>query len=359
MELSEELLSAKVLVVDDDPLSVMLIEETLIEAGYKSVITCEDPREAVGLFLDNQSDIILLDINMPHLSGYDILELIRKAAPSRFVPVIVLTSQSDNEARFKALDLGAMDFITKPFEKAEILTRIRNMLTVRLLQKRVENQNVILEEKVKERTRELKQTQLEIIQRLATAAEYRDDDTGLHIERMSKMCEVLGKAYGMDEKQRDLLLNAAPMHDVGKIGIPDNVLLKPGKLDKDEWIIMQSHATIGGEILGGNRSELMQMAKRIALTHHEKWDGKGYPNGISGEEIPIEGRIAALADVFDALTSERPYKKAWKVEDAVAEINKCKGAHFEPRLVDLFNDVIDEFVALKEEFSEENKETVS
>lgn len=219
----------------------------------------------------------------------------------------------------------------------------------------IRDQNVILERKVQERTAELNDTRLEIIRRLGIAAEYKDNETGLHIIRMSKMCQVLGKATGMTDKEAELLLNASPMHDIGKIGIPDRILLKPGKLDAEEWEIMQTHASIGADMLSGHPSDILGMAKEIALTHHEKWNGSGYPNGIKGDDIPLTGRICAVSDVFDALTSVRPYKKAWSVEDSVAEIERGKGAHFDPRLVDLFMENLDEFVSIKERHKEPEK----
>ncbi len=253
-------------------------------------------------------------------------------------------------ARVRSLQSGAKDFLTKPFDRIETLTRIHNMLEVRLLHNQVRDQNVILERKVQERTAELNDTRLEIIRRLGIAAEYRDNETGLHIIRMSKICQVLGKAVGMTESEAELLLNASPMHDIGKIGIPDRILLKPGKLDADEWEIMKTHAAIGADMLSGHSSELLNMAKEIALTHHEKWDGSGYPRGLKGEDNPLAGRICAVSDVFDALTSVRPYKKAWSVEDSVAEIQRGKGANFDPDMVDVFMDTLDEIVSIKEQY---------
>jgi len=200
------------------------------------------------------------------------------------------------------------------------------------------------------------ETRLQIVQRLGLAAEYKDNETGMHVIRMSHYARLLGIAAGMSDAQADDLLHAAPMHDVGKIGIPDRILQKPGPLDKDEWAIMQSHATIGADIIGEHASGMLKVARDIALSHHEKWDGSGYPGGIAGEAIPLEGRICAIADVFDALTSERPYKKAWTVPDAVAFMQKQKGQHFDPRLVDLFIELLPEICAIKEKWAEESVE---
>lgn len=348
----QELLEAKIMVVDDDPMIVMLIEEALQSAGYMTIKSTNDPREASSLYMDFQPDLVLLDINMPHMSGYRVMEKLKEIEDSGYLPVLVLTAQEDREAKVKALESGAKDFINKPFDLAETLSRIRNLLEVRLLHNKVKNQNVILEEKVRDRTKELHDTRLEIIRRLGIAAEYRDEDTGTHIIRMSKMSALLGKAAGMPEREVDILLNASPMHDVGKIGIPDSILLKPGKLTQEERKIMETHATIGGQILSGNPSELMNMAREIALTHHEKWDGSGYPEGIRGENIPLTGRICAVSDVFDALTTKRPYKEAWSVEKAVALIKQNRGTQFDPDLVDLFESILPEIMEIKEQYVE-------
>jgi len=214
------------------------------------------------------------------------------------------------------------------------------------------SQNKTLEKRVQERTQELFQTQLEIIKRLGLAAEYRDNETGLHIVRMSQISALLAKAAGLDDVEAEMVLNASPMHDIGKIGIPDHILLKPGKLNSEEWVTMQTHTTIGARILSGHHSSLLEMACEIALTHHEKWDGSGYPKGLKGNDIPLTGRIVALADVFDALTSERPYKHAWTARDAVTLIKEDSGKHFDPRLVEQFLSLLPEIVAIKEKYAE-------
>jgi putative two-component system response regulator len=269
-----------------------------------------------------------------------------------YAAVLVLTAQSDTATRLRALESGAKDYLTKPFDRLEVLTRMRNMLEVRLLHNQIRDQNKILEHKVRQRTQELMETRMEIIRRLGRAAEYRDNETGLHIIRMSKFSEILGRTAGMDADWCEMLLNASPMHDIGKIGIPDRILLKPGKFEPEEWEIMKTHAAIGAEILSGHHSDLMEMARVIAITHHEKWDGTGYPNGLKGEDIPLVGRIVALADVFDALTSERPYKKAWSVEDALGYLLENRGMHFDPNLVGVFEKVLPEILAVREQYAE-------
>ncbi|MCW9040699.1 MAG: HD domain-containing protein, partial [Rhodospirillales bacterium] len=325
------------------------------QKGYRNIKCTTDPRQVKGLQDETGFDLILLDIRMPHLDGFQVMELLSEGIKEDYLPVLILTAQTDQETRLKALQLGAKDFVTKPFDQSEVLNRIANMLEVRLLYNDRRRQNAILEEKVRERTQELEETRLEIIRRLGRAGEFRDNETGMHVIRMSKFCQQLAMAAGYGEDFGRAVLIASPMHDVGKIGIPDAILLKPGKLDNDEWEIMKTHATIGAEILSDHPSELMQMAQRIALTHHEKWDGSGYPNGLKGEDIPVEGRIAALADVFDALTSERPYKKAWLVEDAVTLISDQAGKHFDPALSEAFLRIIPEIVEIKEAYADEEE----
>lgn len=349
---TEEVLNARILIVDDREENVELLEGMLTTEGYTSILGITDPRETIAMYEAYRPDLILLDINMPQMDGFQVMEKLNEVEKGDYIPVLILTAQQDDETRIRALSSGAKDFLSKPFHMIETMTRIRNMIEIRLMHNQSKNQAIILEKMVRDRTAELHETRLEVIRRLGLAAEYRDNETGYHIIRMSKMSKVLGEAAGMDQDAADVLLNASPMHDIGKIGIPDRVLLKPGKLDAEEWDIMQTHAEIGGVMLDGHSSPLLVMAKEIALTHHEKWNGAGYPKGLKEEEIPLAGRVCAIADVFDALTSERPYKKPWSVEDSVAEIDNQKGAHFDPQLVDLFHTVLDEFVSIKNEYQE-------
>lgn len=344
-----DILSANILIVDDQVLNVKLLEKTLKQAGYPNVFSTIDSREAVPLFIKHNIDILLLDIRMPHLDGFDVMELLNEVVKDDYLPILVLTAELTSETRAKSLSNGAKDFLTKPFNQLEVLQRIHNILEVRLLHKQLKNYNQTLESEVRKRTAELEKSRYEIIDRLGKAAEYKDNETGNHILRMSQYSRFLAKAAGLPEEQCDLILLAAPMHDIGKIGIPDSVLLKPGKLDSDEWKIMQTHVEIGGELLSGNDEiPLMLMAKNIALSHHERWDGKGYPKGLAGEDIPLEGRICAISDVFDALTSERPYKKAWSAEKAMALIADEAGSHFDPKLAALFVTILDDIIAYKQ-----------
>ncbi len=347
----EDILNARILVVDDNPKNVELLEKTLSNANYRSVLGITNSRQVLKIFESYQPDIILLDINMPHLDGFGVMQQLKEKYGS-YLPILVLTAQQDTQTRLRALNSGAMDFLSKPFNTTEALTRVRNILMVRLLHKEVRDQNVILEQQVALRTEELRITQLEIVRRLGIAAEYKDNETGYHIIRMSRICHVLGRKAGLSDKELELLLNASPMHDIGKIGIPDAILLKPGNLDKKEWKIMQDHTLLGKEILGNHDSDLLETARQIAIGHHEKWDGTGYPHGVKGTKIPLVARISALADVFDALTSIRPYKKAWSVDSAMAEIKRSSGTHFDPDLVKIFVESLDEIEKIKEEYQE-------
>lgn len=336
----ERLLSARILIVDDQQPNVRLLEKILTDAGYTNVHSSTDGREAVRLYLETEPDLLLLDLRMPDIDGFRVMEALSLGHAQAYLPILVLTADPEQDTKLRALARGAKDFVAKPFDPVEVLTRIRNILEVRLLYNDVRDQNRVLEFKVRERTKDLRDTQLEVIYRLARVAEYRDNDTGRHILRMARYCAALAEAAGLDEGTCERLYNASPMHDIGKIGIPDSVLLKPGKLTATEWEIMRAHTTLGAELLSGSPSELVQMGERIALTHHERWDGSGYPSHLKGEDIPLEGRICALCDVFDALTSERPYKRKWTVEEALEEITRGEGKHFDPRLAGLFRDVL-------------------
>ncbi|MBA4177798.1 MAG: two-component system response regulator [Leptothrix sp. (in: Bacteria)] len=329
-----------ILVVDDEPTNLKLLDRMLRSEGYTDLVLVQDPREVLTRYQANRPDLILLDINMPHLDGYQVIEQLKTLEGPLLPPILVLTAQHGRDCLLRALSAGARDFVGKPFDRGELLMRVRNLLEVHLAHRLVQEQKAMLEQMVHARTAELHRTRLQVVQRLGRAAEYRDEETGNHILRMSHTCALLARQVGWDDAQCDLILNASPMHDIGKIGIPDAILLKPGKFEPHEWEIMKTHAANGAELLAGDDSDLMQMARDIALTHHEKWDGSGYPHGLAGEAIPMAGRIAALADVFDALTSERPYKKAWTVDAAVALILENRGKHFDPALVDAFLGVL-------------------
>lgn len=344
--------SSRILVVDDEPVNLRLVEKILLTAGYRNIVLVNDSRHAVQAYRDQESDLVLLDLNMPGLDGFEVMSQLRQLDQALLPPILILTAQHAREFRIRALDLGARDYITKPFDQVELIARVRNLLEAYHYQVSVHSRKDELERLVFERTRELQETRLQIVRRLGRAAEFRDNETGFHIIRMSKIAVLLGRAAGMDEYQCDLLMNAAPMHDIGKIGIPDQILLKPGKFEPKEWEIMKSHAQIGADILSGDDSDVLKMASSIALTHHEKWDGSGYPAGLAGNDIPLVGRVTAIADVFDALTSSRPYKNAWPVCEAVDYIRNHAGTQFDPELVELFSGQLPEIEAIVAEYAE-------
>ncbi|VAX31559.1 Response regulator [hydrothermal vent metagenome] len=339
----------KVLIVDDTTANIDVLRKTLAPQQFEIAIALNG-EAALKLAPKFLPDLILLDIRMPGIDGYETCRQLKENAITQKAPVIFISANSDTQDIVEGFHVGGVDYITKPFRAEEVLARIRSHLELSALRN-------TLEEKVLQRTDLLNKSRLEILQRLVKTSEFKDNETGMHIRRMSRYSTLLGKAHGLNEEKCELLLNASPMHDLGKVGIPDRILLKPGKLDHEEMEIMKTHTTIGGEILAGGTSELLQMAETIALTHQEKWDGSGYPKGLTGEEIPLEGRITALADVFDALTSERPYKKAWSVEKAVNLIEEESGKHFDPELAALFIKILPEILQVKERFKEPGKET--
>jgi putative two-component system response regulator len=326
-----------ILVVDDQPANVELLEQVLAGAGYVDVHGTEDPLEVEELVERLDPQLLILDLHMPRMDGFDLLEQLRPAERADVVlPVLILTADATSDATQRALALGAQDFVAKPFDFPELLLRVRNLLHTRRLAMELSSQRAGLYDQVIERTRELEDARLESLDRLALAAEYRDDVTGQHTLRIGRMAMLIGERLGMDAEALDHLRRAATLHDVGKIGIPDAILLKPGRLEPVEFEVMQRHATIGAQILGGSRSQLLQLAEEVALTHHEHWDGSGYPRGLAAEAIPPAGRIVAVADVFDALIHERPYKPAWPVQQALREIESSAESHFDPRVVEAF-----------------------
>jgi len=333
-----------VLVVDDIADNIDLLLE-ILKDDYKVKVALNGEDALDVVHSSDPPDIVLMDVMMPGMDGYEACRHMKSNIKSRCIPIIFVTAKGDEEDETHGFELGAVDYITKPINPAIVLARVRTHLALH-------NQSIALEHQVADRTKDLYFTRLEIVRRLGIAAEYKDNETGLHIIRMSKYCHSLAKGIGLCDAEADLLLNAAPMHDVGKIGIPDRILSKPGKLEPDEWEVMMTHASIGGKIIGDHDNDLMLMAKSVALTHHEKWNGKGYPNRLYGENIPIEGRIAAIADVFDALTSKRPYKEAWPVEKAFEVLLKERGEHFDPKLVEIFFSNIEEIISIKEQHGE-------
>lgn len=332
----EVMKASRILIVDDEVANVRLLERTLSRWGYSNLTSTTTSSEVLGLYQEVKPDLILLDIMMPGLDGYGVMEQLTPHLKGTYLPILVLTADATPQATRKALAAGARDFLTKPFDSTELLLRVYNLLETRYLHSRLEQQNTELEDKVRERTQELEQSQIEVVERLAQAAEFRDDDTGQHTVRVGDMAASIAREMQMDEARISLLRRAAPLHDVGKIGISDDILLKPGKLTDEEFATMKTHTTIGAALLARGQSEMVVLAEIIARTHHERWDGRGYPNQLSGAEIPLAGRIVALADVFDALTNERPYKKAWPQEEAVAEICNQSGKQFDPDVVDAF-----------------------
>jgi len=345
-----------VLLVDGDLVNVKLLAEILRVNGYQNVLSTTDPREVEELCDKHEVDLIILDIDLPYLDGFEVMGRLCSDRKNAQIPIIVVTALNDTSTRNRILHDGARDYLTKPFNRSEVLSRIRNALEMHLLYKQVRRHNDRLEELVKERTDEIYTTRLKIIRRLSRAAEFRDNETGMHIQRMSAYSELLARGIGMNERECAIMLNASPLHDVGKIGIPDRILLKQGKLSRDEWEVMKEHTLIGTKILEGDNCELLGAARTIALTHHEKWDGSGYPHGLSGEDIPLMGRIVAVSDVFDALTSERPYKRAWTVDDAFEYLDKEKGKHFEAGLVDCFLGLMPELLEIRAKYAEVNDE---
>jgi len=320
-----------VLIVDDEPVNLKVLNNILKEL-YKLTFA-KSGAEALRLIEKERPDIILLDVMMPEMTGYEVCEHLKNQSAYKTIPIIFVTALNDAVDEAKGLNIGAVDYISKPVTPAVVKARVKTHLSL-----------VDVEE--------VKRTRLQVIQRLGRAAEYKDNETGMHVMRMSHYTKIISLAYGHSAQYADALFHAAPMHDIGKIGIPDSIMLKPGKLTPEEIKVMQKHPEIGAEILGESDSDLIDLAKVVAMTHHEKWDGTGYPNQLKGENIPIEGRIVALADVFDALTSIRPYKEAWPINDAIDFMVSQKNKHFDPELVDLFIQELDKIIEIKDRWKD-------
>ncbi|BED89586.1 MULTISPECIES: response regulator [unclassified Pseudoalteromonas] len=323
----------RILIVDDEPANLKVMREVLGNQYRMSFAKSGDA--ALTLLEKEQPKLILLDIMMPDMNGFEVCEIVKSTPALSHIPIIFVTALGDESDEFKGFELGAVDYITKPISPAIVRARVKTHLS--LVQ-----------------AEQLKQAHVDLVHRLGRAAEYKDTDTGEHIARMSQYSKLLALEFGMDQHQAELLRQAAPMHDVGKIGIPDAILLKPGRLTSEEFDHMKQHAVIGAQILANSSSPLLQLAHKLAIEHHEKWDGSGYPHGLKGEQISVEGRIVAIADVFDALTSKRPYKEAWGVEEALEHMQAQAGKHFDPHLINLFVNKLDAIIAIKNTYQEQD-----
>jgi len=346
-----EVTNSKVMIVDDEPLNVRVLRKYLETVGFTRFVTTSDALQALPMLEEETPDILLLDIMMPGISGLDILEIVREHSQLKFLPVIILTAASDPDTKLDALSRGATEFLGKPVEHAELALRVRNALVAKGHQDRLTDYSSYLKQQVDNRTAELKESQQDVVNCLARAADYRDGTTGSHVIRVGLYAEVVARQMGCPDHVADLLREAAKLHDVGKIGIPDSVLLKPGKLDEAELKLMRQHCSFGrniieqlpdgrttlaGSLNGNVASPILRLAASVAYSHHEKWDGTGYPLGLKGAEIPIEGRITAIADVFDALSTKRPYKGAFEIKHCFDILEEGRGTHFDPEVLDAF-----------------------
>lgn len=345
--LYDVLYNSKIMIIDDNELNVKLMTKILNSNGYENLVTLTDSRKAMDIILEEKPLLILLDLQMPFVSGIEILKELQKV--NYKYPVIVITAQNDNEYRIESLKLGANDFVTKPFQNAEVTLRIRNSLHNAILSKKLEEENILLEEKVRQRTEEIRNTQLEMIERLSMAVEFKDENTGLHIKRIGRTSRILAEMLNLSKTFCEDIEYASMLHDVGKIVVEDDILNSKSLLSLEQRETMKKHTVYGARVLDGSSSKLLNMAKDIAETHHERWDGQGYPNGLKGEEIPLAGRITAICDVFDALLTVRPYKKAWPIEVVIDTLKSERGKHFDPDITDTFLENIDVFLAMIEE----------
>ena len=341
----------RIISIDDNKTNLLIIE------SYAKILNLEiesflNPKEALEASFEKEYDLVIVDYMMPEINGLEFIQSFRQNNQS--TPIIMLTAVGDDmNLQIKALEYGANDFLSKPINAPAFKARIINMLKLRKSQLLLQDKALLLQDEVKLATIRLKESEYETLQMLGKTAEFKDPETNAHTQRVAYYCKLLARAYGLDENLQDIIFYASPFHDLGKIGIPDNILLKPGKLDDDEFSIMKNHAKIGYEILKGSKSKYLKAGGVIAYNHHEKYDGTGYPNGLKGESIPIFGRITAVADVFDALTSSRPYKKAWSLEEAFDFLIEEKSVHFDPKLVDLFIENKNEVIDIHNKFKED------
>ncbi len=342
-----------VVIVDDTPLTLILMEKLVARQSGCTAVSFADPAAGLAWCLDNEPDLIIVDYMMPGIDGLEFIRRVRARHERDDVPILMVTANSERKTRYDALTAGANDFLNKPIDAHEFEPRVHNMLKLREAHLQTRHRAEELAEEVRKATAELCARERETITRLARAAEFRDPETGAHIQRMAHYSALIGTRLRLPAERVDSLLQAAPMHDVGKLGIPDHILLKPGRLTSEELVVMRRHPVIGYDILKDSASSVVQIGAAIALSHHEKFDGSGYPYGLAGEAIPLEGRIVAVADVFDALTSERPYKPSWPLPDAVTLLREGRSSHFDPQCVDAFLGGLDEALAIRDRFRDD------
>jgi putative two-component system response regulator len=344
-----------ILIVDDDRLALALLEHLLSGLGGCRTLCFTGGEDALAWCRTGVPDLVITDHEMPGLTGLDLIARLRQEQRTREVPIMMISSAEDREVRYQSLELGANDFLGKPIDAPEVKVRTRNMLSLRRAQRSLTARSELLAEEVKRATSIIAAREQETILRLSRAAEYRDWETGSHIMRMAHFARIIAGQLGLPEAQQEAIFYATPMHDIGKIGVPDYILLKPGRLDEAEFAIMKKHTMIGYQILHDSSSDLLQLAAEIAISHHEHFDGSGYPQGSKGVAIPLPGRIVAVADVFDALTSERPYKREWQVEAAVATMKQDLRSHFDPECLEAFMRGLDSILTVRNDFKDENR----
>ncbi len=343
----------KIAIVDDNRVNLALMRGLMRQLPGNESFEFTDSVEALAWCITQGPDLVIVDYMMPKMDGLEFIQAFRERPDSAHVPLLMVTASHETDVRIKALEMGANDFLTKPVDRMELLVRVRNMLALRQGQKALADHAAWLADEVSKATREIVNRERDTVMRLSRAAEHRDPETGGHILRMAHYSRLIARNLGHSQEQQELLLTAAPMHDIGKVATPDSILLKPGKLTNDEMVIMQQHAHIGYEILKGSDSPLLQMAATIAHSHHEKFDGTGYPQRLKGNDIPLVGRIVAVADVFDALTSERPYKKAWEVDRAVGFLRENSGNHFDGVCVEAFLGDLQSVLQIRDRFQDD------
>ncbi len=341
-----------IVVIDDSDINLTLLKALVNKLGDCEPMLFQESPKGLAWCSEILPDLIVVDYMMPEMDGIQFVSRLRAVAGREEVPVLMITANDDRDVRYKALQSGATDFLTKPVDRIEFSARVRNMLALGASRRKLADKAAWLAEEVKKATTAVHAREQELLFRMSRAAEFRDPETGAHIQRMAHYSQLIAGRLGLSVKDQQLILQAAPMHDVGKIGIPDYILLKPATLTPEEFAVMKTHATLGFELLKGSESTILQSAASIAISHHEKFDGSGYPYGVAGNAIPLFGRIVAVADVFDALTSERPYKKAWPIERAVAYLREGAGGHFDPACVEALLASWDAVLAICEQYQD-------